>query len=69
MLFIQGTRDPLAELTLITDVTKNLGTRARLHVVQDGDHSFKVLKRTDRTAAQVTDDLAATIAGWGGELR
>lgn len=68
MLFLQGTRDPLAEQTLMHGVTERLGARATLHVIESGDHSFKVLKRTGRTEAQVLDDLAATVAAWGRAL-
>ncbi|MCH7876206.1 MAG: alpha/beta hydrolase [Gemmatimonadetes bacterium] len=45
MLFLQGTRDALADLDLIREVTNRLGSRATLHVLEGGDHSFKVLKR------------------------
>ena len=69
MLFLQGSRDPLAELTLIRGVTERLGGRATLHEVEDGDHSFKVLKRAGRTEAQVLDDLAVAIAAWAAALR
>jgi predicted alpha/beta-hydrolase family hydrolase len=64
MLFLQGTRDPLADLTLMRRVTDGLGARATLHVVEGGDHSFKVLKRSGRSDGEVLDELAATIAGW-----
>ncbi len=64
MLFVQGTRDRLAELELIRAVCEGLGRRATLHVVQDGDHSFKVLKRTGRTVQEVREELAATVARW-----
>lgn len=69
MLFLQGTRDPLAELSLISGVAERLGSRATLHVVGDGDHSFKVLKRTGRSEAEVCDGLVSAIAEWGRELR
>jgi predicted alpha/beta-hydrolase family hydrolase len=68
MLFVQGTRDPLAELTLISGVAGRLGARATLHVVEDGDHSFKVPKRSGRTEGQVLDGLAESIADWGRRL-
>src|SRR5262245_19688848 len=48
MLFLQGTRDEFAELALLQQVTGRLGTRATLHLVEGGDHSFKVPKRTGR---------------------
>jgi predicted alpha/beta-hydrolase family hydrolase len=64
MLFLQGTRDDLADLGLITGVCTGLGARATLHVVEGADHSFSVLKRSGRTDAQVMDELADTITDW-----
>ncbi len=64
MLFLQGTRDTLAELDLITEVCGRLGPRATLHVVEGGDHSFAVLKRSGRSEGEVMEDLARATAGW-----
>jgi uncharacterized protein len=66
MLFLQGTRDSLADLDLIRTTTSQLGQRATLHVVQGADHAFHVLVRSGRTDAQVLDELAETIATWMG---
>ncbi|MGH7701740.1 MAG: alpha/beta hydrolase family protein [Gemmatimonadales bacterium] len=68
MLFLQGTRDTFAELPLITEVTGRLGDRATLHLVEGGDHSFAVLKRSGRSAAEVIEELAGTIATWASIL-
>jgi hypothetical protein len=64
MLFLQGTRDALADLTLVREVTAPLGPGAELHVVEDADHSFRVPARSGRTDAQVLAELADTAAGW-----
>ena len=40
MLFLQGTRDTLAELSLLKPVVKGLGGRATLHLAEGADHSF-----------------------------
>ncbi len=64
MLFLQGTRDKLAELDLLRPVCDGLGTRATLHVVEGGDHSFHVLKRSGRTDEEVLEELAQTTAAW-----
>jgi hypothetical protein len=64
MLFLQGTRDNLADVGLITGVCERLGPRATLHIVEGGDHSFEVLKRSGRTAAEVLEELAGTTAEW-----
>jgi len=64
MLFLQGTRDEFAGLDLLRPVVARLGKRATLHLVEGGDHSFKVLKKTGRNEAQVMDELAAEIASF-----
>lgn len=64
MLFLQGTRDTLAELDLITSVCDRLGPRATLHVVDGADHSFAVLKRSGRSDSEVMDELADTVVSW-----
>ena len=64
MLFLQGTRDSLADLDLMRGVCERLGDRATLYVVDGGDHSFKVPKRSGQTADAVMGELADTVAGW-----
>jgi len=64
MLFLQGTRDDFADLKLLRPVVKRLGTRATLHLVDGGDHSFKVLKRSGRTDGDVMTELVGAIVEW-----
>lgn len=64
MLFLQGTRDSLAELDLITQTTATLGKKATLHIVDGADHAFHVLVRSGRTDAQVREELLDTMAAW-----
>jgi len=64
MLFLQGTRDDLADLALVTSVCSGLGPRATLHVVEGADHSFGVLKRSGRSDAGVMEELALTVTEW-----
>jgi len=64
MLFLQGTRDKLAELHLLRSVVETLGPRATLHVVDDADHSFHVRASSGRTDAEVVLELARTMAAW-----
>ncbi|WP_316398342.1 alpha/beta family hydrolase [Bradyrhizobium sp. 33ap4] len=64
MLFLQGTRDALAELDLLEPVVKGLGHRATLHPVQEADHSFHVLKRSGRNDREVMADVLDAFAGW-----
>ncbi|HET7470658.1 MAG TPA: alpha/beta family hydrolase [Gemmatimonadales bacterium] len=64
MLFLQGTRDDLADLGLITGVCARLAPLATLHVVEGADHGFEVLKRSGRTDAEVLEELADTVVSW-----
>src|SRR6266850_893953 len=64
MLFLQGDRDEFADLKLLRPVVKQLGERATLHLVEGGDHSFHVLKRSGRTDADVMGELAEAIVVW-----
>jgi predicted alpha/beta-hydrolase family hydrolase len=68
MLFLQGTRDQFAQLDLLQPMCRDLGPRATLHLVEGGDHSFGVPKRSGRTAAQVLDELADTLVGWAHSI-
>lgn len=64
MLFLQGTRDPLAELELLRPVCAALGERAELQVIEGGDHSFRVPRRRDMTDEQVQGLLADCVREW-----
>jgi predicted alpha/beta-hydrolase family hydrolase len=64
MLFLQGTRDTLADLTLLRPVLERLGKRATLRVIEEADHSFHVLKRSGRTDDEVLDELATALTEW-----
>ena len=64
MLFLQGDRDQFADPKLLKPVVKGLGERATLHLVEGGDHSFHVLKRSGRTDLEVIADLVETIVAW-----
>jgi predicted alpha/beta-hydrolase family hydrolase len=68
MLFLQGTRDTLAELTLLEPVVKGLGTLATLHPVREADHSFHVLKRTGRHDDEVMDEILDAFVAWAGAI-
>ncbi|HEV2672131.1 MAG TPA: alpha/beta family hydrolase [Gemmatimonadales bacterium] len=64
MLFLQGTRDEFAQLDLLREVVGRLGRRATLHLIEEGDHSFKVPKRTGKTESDVMNELADTVRQW-----
>jgi hypothetical protein len=64
MLFLQGTRDQFADLSLLEPLVARLGKLATLHFVEGGDHSFHVLKKSGRTDGQVLEQLAQAIVDW-----
>ena len=67
MLFLQGTRDKLAEAILVAALCADLGARATLHVAEGADHGFHVLKRSGRDDEQVLHELCERIVAWAGE--
>ena len=64
MLFLQGTRDDLADLALLRPVVERLGSRASLMLFDDADHSFHVPARSGRKDGDVLASLADAIAAW-----
>ena len=64
MLFLQGTRDELAELTLLRDVLDPLGDRVTLKVIEDADHSFHVRARSGQTDDQVREAMVEAMVSW-----
>lgn len=64
MLFLQGTRDALAQLDLLQPVVTGLGPRARLVLAQDADHAFHVPAKTGRRDAEVLAQLLDAAAAW-----
>jgi len=68
MLFLQGTRDKLADLNLLRPICAELGARATLHLIETADHSFHVLKSSGKSDAQVLGELARTVGTWTQSL-
>ena len=64
MLFLQGSRDPLAELPLLERTVKGLKSLATLKLAQDADHSFHVPAKTGRKDADVLADILDTASAW-----
>lgn len=60
MLFLQGTRDALADLTLLTPLVQKL-PRAEMQIIDTADHSFAVLKKAGLTPEEVMSQLAGQI--------
>jgi predicted alpha/beta-hydrolase family hydrolase len=68
MLFLQGTRDDFAELSLLKALVTKLGTRAALTLFDDADHSFHVPARSGRKDAQIRAEMADSLAAWTDKL-
>jgi predicted alpha/beta-hydrolase family hydrolase len=64
MLFLQGTRDELADLGLLQALTTRLGERASLHAVDGADHSFHVPAKSGRNDFQVLAEVLDAFAAW-----
>jgi uncharacterized protein len=64
MLFLQGSRDALADLKLLKPLCRRLGDKAELFVIEGGDHSFHVLKSARKSDDEVLDAVADKAAGW-----
>jgi hypothetical protein len=64
MLFLQGTRDALADLQQLQPLVDRLGRRATLRLFQDADHSFHVPARTGRKDPQVRSEILDALAAW-----
>ncbi|MCA1472500.1 dienelactone hydrolase family protein [Bradyrhizobium sp. IC3195] len=64
MLFLQGTRDELADLAHLEPVIERLGRKATLHEVAGGDHSFAVLKKSGRSNDEALNEVLDTLAAW-----
>jgi predicted alpha/beta-hydrolase family hydrolase len=69
MLFLQGTRDDLADLGLLRPVCAKLGPLATLSVVEGADHSFHMPKRSGTSDTAVLQQLAQTVASWSEKIR
>jgi predicted alpha/beta-hydrolase family hydrolase len=69
MLFLQGTRDTLADLTLLRPICTKLGARATLHIIETADHSFRLLKSSGKTDAEALHGLAETTVSWAKGLQ
>jgi len=69
MLFLQGTRDTLADLNLLRPICADLGSRATLHIIESADHSFHVLKSAGKGDPDLLRELAQVTASWADNLK
>jgi predicted alpha/beta-hydrolase family hydrolase len=68
MLFLQGSRDQLADFSLLEPLVRKLGRKASLHAIPEADHSFHVPARSGRRDTDVMTELLDTVAVWMGKL-
>lgn len=76
LLFLQGTRDRLADPPRLRGTLDGLACRAvagggpapALHLVEGADHGFHVLKRSGRTDAEVVEEVCSRLAAWMGDV-
>jgi predicted alpha/beta-hydrolase family hydrolase len=68
MLFLQGTRDSLADLALLEPVVNGLGPLATLHLAREADHSFHVLARSGRNDREVMAEILDAFAAWAAAV-
>ena len=68
MLFLSGTRDELADLSLLQPVCKKLGRRATLHLLDTADHGFRTLKRSRQSEEDVFVEMARIVREWASRL-
>jgi predicted alpha/beta-hydrolase family hydrolase len=64
MLFLQGTRDPLCDLTHLRNALQPLHSPAQVYEIEGGDHSFKVPKRSGRTDEEIWQAAVQVILNW-----
>ena len=68
MLFLQGTRDNLADLDLVRPLLSNVRPAPTLHVVDGADHGFHVLKRSGRSDEEVLDEICDAFVQWAEKV-
>ena len=68
MLFLQGTRDALADLSLLRPMVDRLGKRATLKLFEEADHSFHVPARTGRKDAEVRAEILDALVAWARKV-
>ena len=68
MLFLQGTRDAFADLSLLRPICAQLGEKAALHVFEGADHSFHMLKSSGTSDEVMIRQLARTAADWASRF-
>jgi predicted alpha/beta-hydrolase family hydrolase len=68
MLFVQGSRDKLANLAYLRPLVENLGHQATMEVIEGADHGFNMLKSASKTSTEVQLELAKMTAKWATNI-
>jgi predicted alpha/beta-hydrolase family hydrolase len=68
MLFLQGTRDALADADILATVLKRLSARATSHLIAHADHSFHVTRASGKNDSQVLDEMLDTLVDWARNI-
>ena len=68
MLFVQGSRDTFGSPDELRPIIELLRPQPLLHVIDEGDHSFKVPKKGTLSQAQVYDSVMDEVARWSAEI-
>ena len=68
LLFLQGTRDALADVALLQQLCAELGERATLKLLAHADHSFRVFARSGRTDPEVRREMLDAVVSWAEEF-
>ena len=64
MLFVQGTRDRRCEIDVLRRTLARVGAPTALHITEEADHNFKVLKKSGRTEEEVHQEVVGVIDSW-----
>ncbi|MCE9567199.1 MAG: alpha/beta hydrolase [Planctomycetes bacterium] len=68
MLFLSGTRDDLAEMSLLKPMVQKIGSRATLHPLDTADHGYKILKKSRNSNEDVFVEMARVVRDWAASL-
>lgn len=68
MLFLQGSKDKLAEISLVKPLVRKLGKKATMHVVEHGDHSFHTPKKAGKSENEIWDELCDISVHWAESI-
>ena len=64
VLFLQGSRDRTCDIDLLRRTLTRVGAPSTLHVAQEADRHFKVLKKSPRTDEEVREELMQATDDW-----